>query len=469
MKRLIIFCLLGVLAYGTSAQESDPSIWETKLGAIRIILKISTDKTTELNTALFDSPDQNAFDIPVSRLVIGTDSLIAFSEAMKQGFSGVFNSDRSKIQGFWNHSSGKVPVTFIKVVNFEVKRPQTPKPPFPYIIQDVTFYNKEKSIRFGATLTLPDLKSDYPAVIMITGSGAQDRDETAFGHKPFWVIADYLSRRGIAVLRVDDRGVGKSTGVLAGATSADFADDVLAAVEYLKKQVGINTKQIGLIGHSEGGVIGPIAATRSKDIAFLISLAGVGIKGSELMLAQGRWAYRNMGFTDEELSRIDTLNRLIYGLSERTGDIQTLAPLLKKEMAGWMQRQPESFLWKSGLKGPNSDKAMASMTSVVLNPWMRYFIAYDPGIYLSKLTIPVLAINGEKDVQVSAIENLEGFGKHLKEAGNKNFTTIAFPGLNHFFQHAETGDLNEYAKIEETIAPEVLETISKWINSQYKK
>jgi pimeloyl-ACP methyl ester carboxylesterase len=449
----------------TTAQTLPPkTIWEGKIGAVRLILRISEDSITKQKTAVFDSPDQNAIGIAVSSLKVSNDSLVAFSKVIGQGFRGAFNADKSKAEGQWSYNGNKALMVLTRVSHITApNRPQTPKAPFPYVQQDGIFYNKDKSLQYGYTLTIPDLKKDYPAVVMITGSGQLDRDETAFGHKIFWVIADHLSRNGIAVLRIDDRGIGKSTGNFGASTSADFAQDVLVAVDYLKNQIGIDTKKIGLIGHSEGGVIGPMAITQSKDIAFMVSMAGVGIKGSEIMFSQGREGYKKLGLKEEELLRIDTLNRMMFTLSEEYKERSALNTAFKQQMTGWLSRQPEEFLLKAGLKGPNADIIIRAKMSAMFSTWMRYFLTYDPAQYLGKITIPVLVLNGEKDKQVFAKENLAGFDKYLAQAGNKHYKTIAFPGLNHFFQHAATGEVNEYATIEETISPEVLDTITRWI------
>lgn len=475
-RTLLIFSVLATTQCSLSGQTNhtrtsiqdlpDKTTWEGKIGAIRLILKITEDSITKQKTAVFDSPDQGASGIEVSILKISNDSLIAYSKVIGQGFAGVFNADKTKIEGSWSYNGNKAPMALARVANIiPPRRPQTPKAPFPYIQQDGVFYNKDKSLQYGYTLTVPDLKKDYPAVVMITGSGQLDRDETAFGHKIFWVIADHLSRNGIAVLRIDDRGIGKSTGNFGASTSADFAQDVLVAVDYLKSQTGIDTRKIGLIGHSEGGVIGPMAIAQSTDISFMVSMAGVGIKGSEIMFSQGRAGYKKLGMEEEELLRIDTLNRMMFNLSEQYKESSALNAAFKQQMTEWLSRQPEGFLQKTGFKGPNADIVIGGRMSAMFSPWMRYFLTYDPAQYLSKITIPVLALNGEKDQQVYAKENLTGFDKYLSQAGNKNYKTIAFPELNHFFQHATTGEVNEYASIEETISPEVLETITKWIKA----
>lgn len=340
-----------------------------------------------------------------------------------------------------------------------------PKPPFPYTEEKIIYFNQDKSIQYGATLSLPKDIHHFPTVILISGSGQQDRDETLFGHKPFWVIADHLSRHGIAVLRVDDRGVGQSTGDVKNATSADFAQDVIVGVNYLKSRKDIDATKIGLIGHSEGGVIAPLVATQSKDIAFIISMAGLGIKGADVMKKQYLDAYRNAGLDKKELERLNSFMLMMINLSASDTDMQTLRVSFKKSMTEWMAQQPDSILVKTGMKGPNADKNINRMASRYFMPWTRYLLRYDPALVWPKIKIPVLALNGEKDTQVEAKTNLMGFDTLLKQAGNKNFRTINLPDLNHLFQTAVTGEVNEYETIEETIHPKVLTIISEWITT----
>ena len=350
-----------------------------------------------------------------------------------------------------------------------VNRPQTPKPPFPYDEEKVIYYNKDKSIKYGGTLTIPKRAKNVPVVILITGSGQQDRDEALFDHKPFWVIADHLSRNGIAVLRVDDRGIGETTGDVINATSADFAKDVLVGVNFVKNHPGINVKRIGLLGHSEGGIIAPITALQSKDIAFIVSLAGVGVKGADLIIKQITDGFNRGGFNKDYIERMTMLYRKMIALSNKhinDSDDSELKQAFAKFMEEWMKQQPEVFLTQAGFSGTNGVNYINMLAGNLYSPWMRYFNNYDPAYTLGKITIPVLALNGDKDVQVSAKENLAGFDSLLTKAGNKHFKTMLTPGLNHMFQHANTGAVSEYGKIEETISPEVLDVITKWIKKE---
>lgn len=439
------------------------SIWEGKLHNIRLVLKIASDSSTNQTTAVFDSPDQGAMGLKISELRISKDSLIAYSSVVGGGFYGTFNKDRTELTGEWRQG-GAMPLVLKKVEKVsEIKRPQTPQEPFSYKEKEVIYHNEDKSIQYGATLTLPDTNANVPAVILISGSGQQDRDETLFNHKPFWVIADYFSRNGIAVLRVDDRGVGKTTGEVLSATSADFAEDVLVSIGFLKEQEGIDNNKIGLVGHSEGGVIAPLVALQSSDVSFIVALAGPGITGMEIMKRQMRRINDELGLDAEEAERFDQFIKMLLNLASTHSDNDELKPIFAKEMQAWLDNQPDEFLTKIGFKGADANSNIDQMAGRFFLPWMRYFLQYDPAPILEQIQIPVLALNGEKDTQVSAKENLAGFERSLRKAGNKNFKTMSFPHLNHLFQTAETGAVSEYAAIEETFSPEVLNVMLNWI------
>lgn len=466
LRVLFSFIVCIATVYQVGAQDfAANSIWEGKLGNIRLVLKIKQDSVTKQYTAVFDSPDQGALGLPVSELNITKDSLTAFSAAIGGGYYGAFNEDQITLTGEWRQG-GAMPMLMKKVEKeIVINRPQTPNEPFPYIEKKVVYYNNDKSIQYGATLTLPDTNVNVPAVILISGSGQQDRDETLFNHKPFWVIADYFSRNGIAVLRVDDRGIGQTTGDVLGATSADFADDVLVSLAFLKEQEGIDIHKMGLVGHSEGGMIAPIAATKSNDVAFIVSLAGVGVTGMEIMQKQMKAINEQLGLNAEERVRSDAFTVMLLGLAAKYPDNEELKPIFAKEMQAWMDEQPDEFLMKMGFKGDQANTNIEAMAGRFFLPWMRYFLKYDPAPLLEQLQIPVLALNGEKDVQVTAAENLAGFERALKKAGNKNFKIMSFPHLNHFFQTAESGAVSEYSTIEETFSPQVLEVMRNWIKS----
>lgn len=333
-------------------------------------------------------------------------------------------------------------------------RPQEPKPPFPYKIEEVEY--KNGTVNLAGTLTLPTGAGPFPAVLLITGSGLQDRDETVFGHKPFWVIADYLTRAGIAVLRVDDPGIGKSTQHPNPPTTADFATDVDAGVAFLKKDKRIAS--VGLIGHSEGGAIASIVASRNDDVKFTVLMAAPGVVGSELLRKQNERIYDAMGFEKERKQALMTLlDSLFTILTSDKPDVE-----VHPQVSIIVRKQFE-------LNGIQADKVDDRMVQAsveqALNPWMRYFLTFNPQPYLGKIKTPVLALNGELDVQVDAEQNITAIAHALEQGGNKYVTIHRIPELNHLFQHAKTGLVNEYAIIEETISPEVLKLIKDWILS----
>jgi pimeloyl-ACP methyl ester carboxylesterase len=341
-------------------------------------------------------------------------------------------------------------------------RPQEPKKPYPYLEEEVSYENKQAGVKFAGTLTLPRSQGPFPAVLLITGSGPQDRDETVFGHRPFLILADYLTRRGIAVLRVDDRGVGGSTGSNADATSEDFVSDTLAGVAFLKGRKEINPKQIGLIGHSEGGMIGPMAAVKSKDVAFLVLLAGPGLPGKDVLVLQGQAILKAKGAAESILAFQRTLQQRMFAVVQEEKENAAAEKKLRQVIA-----EETAKLSEEDRKALGDVKASAEgQIQTVLSPWFRFFLTFDPRPTLRQVRCPVLALNGEKDVQVDAKENLAAIDKALKDGGNKDVTVKALPELNHLFQTCQTGGLAEYSKIEETFAPAALEVIGDWIVRQ---
>jgi hypothetical protein len=321
--------------------------------------------------------------------------------------------------------------------------------PYPYREEEVTFANKVQNVTLAATFTLPQGTGPFPAVLLITGSGPQDRDETLLGHKPFLILSDYLTRHGIAVLRADDRGTGKSTGVFANATTADFATDVEAGVAYLKTRSEVNPQKIGLIGHSEGAMIAPMVAARNRDVAYIVMMAGTGVPGDQVLVAQGEAIQIASGVKPEDAAKDAAEERDMIKLVENEKD----QAVLEKELTEKM-------------KGDVPDAQIGMQITQMTSPWMRFFLTYDPSTALRKLTCPVLVLNGSLDKQVLPDENLPVIRKALEEAGNKHFEIDELSGLNHLFQTAKTGSPAEYAQIEETMSPIALEKIGTWILKQ---
>ncbi|MDR6803154.1 pimeloyl-ACP methyl ester carboxylesterase [Dyadobacter sp. BE34] len=337
--------------------------------------------------------------------------------------------------------------------------PQEPSKPYPYYSEDIVFTNSKTGNLLAGTLTVPGKAGVYPATVLITGSGPQNRDEeVSGGHKPFLVLADHLTKQGIAVLRFDDRGVGKSTGDFAKASSMDFADDVESAVEYLKTRKEIDITKIGLIGHSEGGTIASMVAARSKDVDFITLLAAPGIRGDSIILIQIGLIAKALGLSQAEISRAKAISREAYHIvqnsvndKERNAKLSTLA-----ENA--FQDYPKKLMPANITK----EQFVSQQVAAVTTPWWIFFLKYDPVSSLAKVTCPVLALNGNKDVQVTPKENLTAIAGALKNVNNLVITK-ELPGLNHFFQECKECTPQEYAKLKQTFSPAALDEISTWI------
>ncbi len=359
--------------------------------------------------------------------------------------------------------------TFSHAQQFDSTRPQTPLPPFPYHSDSVEYDNADKSIHYGATLTYPNQGGPFVTLLMITGSGQQDRDETIFRHHPFAVIADYLTRHGYAVLRVDDRQKGKSTGDLKNATSADFANDVQNSFNYLLTRPEADHKKIGLCGHSEGGLIEVIVASREPRVSFLISMAGPGISGAEILLAQQTDPVKGL-VSDSAFNAYYSLTRKTLQLIHNNPQLSDSALQQKIEdwFGEWKGQYPTSVL-----QPLHADKATpkqyGQQMKTELLPWFRFFITTEPTDYWEKVKCPVLAIDGEKDIQVNANENIPIIARALQLSGDQDVTTKIFPGLNHLFQLCSKCTVPEYNEIKQTISPDVLAYIGDWLDKNIHK
>jgi len=420
----------------------------------RLVFHITT--TPDGLNATLDSLDQGVRSLKVDTVTRDGGKVRMEIKQINGVFTGTLDKELNTIEGIW--SQGKpLPLVLTKTADKDLatalaplKRPQDPVKPYPYREEEVSYQNKAAvGVTLAATLTLPQGKGPFPAAVLITGSGPQDRNEALMGHRPFLVLADYLTRHGIAVLRADDRGVGKSTGNFATATTADFATDAEAGVAFLKTRPEINPHKIGLIGHSEGGVIAPMVAARNADVAFIVMMAGTGVRGDEIIAEQTRLITEAGGATHEAAEKAAAQQRELLALVRHEKDSAALEGKLREKLADEL---PEAQV----------GTALRQLSS----PWLRYFIDYDPAPVLRKVKCPVLAINGEKDLQVSPQQNLPAIRKALEEAGNKHFEVVELPGLNHLFQAAKTGSPNEYGQIEETISPLALEKIAGWVEKQ---
>lgn len=426
---------------------------------LRIVFNISINPDGSINASM-DSPDQGVSGIPVESVSYKNGNLNLGVKSIPGSFEGIYQENNKTIEGEWKQAGSVFPLVLNRIEKApETHREQDPIKPYPYTEEEVVYENKEAGVKLAGTLTLPQSEGPFPAVILITGSGQQNRNEEIAGHRPFLVLSDYLTRKGIAVLRVDDRGIGGSTGNVSQDTTVDFAGDVLTGVEYLKSRKEIDPSQIGLIGHSEGGLIAPMVAIKSPDIAFIVLMAAPGVTGEEILYMQSDRITRAEGASNETIVQNEALMRRIYSVvKEEKNNIaaeEELREILRTEIANTSEQKTES----SG----HSEAVIDAQVTALTSPWMRFFLTYDPRPTLMKVKCPVLAITGEKDLQVPPEENLRAIDDALKAGGNKDYVVKELPGLNHLFQTAKTGSPSEYAKIEETISPDALEIIGNWI------
>lgn len=346
-------------------------------------------------------------------------------------------------------------------------RPQEPKAPFSYREEEVSYENKAASVTLAGTLTQPQGNGPFPAVILIAGMGPMDRNASMAGHKLFWVLADHLTNNGIAVLRFDKRGVGKSTGTFSHQLiSKNFADDVVAGVEFLKTCNDIDSKKIGLIGISEGGMIAPMVAIACKDIAFIVLMAGVIETNAKLAAKQATAQMAADGASEEFLAKDRSLRSQIAPIIMEHTDIKKTKHMCMAIIDKYLDQQSEAEKLEAEKLSFAFTSAKAEvMVNMYNSPWYRYLLSYNPVETLKKVTVPVLALHGTLDHIISSKRALSLIAKTLNKAGNKQVTIVELPGLNHAFQTCETGAISEYATTEETIAPKALDTITQWIVS----
>jgi len=402
--------------------------------------------------ATFDVPAQGAYDIPVDETTFQDGHLQLTMSALGARYSGTLKGD--VIEGEFTQNGMTFPLNLARAEKKEQKktRPQDPQPPFHYQIEEVTFVNEKEGNTLAGTLTIPEGEGPFPAMVLVSGSGQQNRDEELMNHRPFWVIADYCARHGIAVLRYDDRGIGGSDGEVKNATSMDFSYDAEAAFDYLRYRKEINATKVGILGHSEGGVINFMVSSRRPEVAFLVSLAGPSVNGIAVLKEQQAAILRASGMTEEMVRFNGNANAQMFDIIETSNDREEADTLLRQLLKGW------------GYNEELTEQTVGQMAS----PWMYYFLRYDPTDAIVKTNCPALLLNGTKDLQVIASQNLPGYEKIIAEHGKTNLILRELPDLNHLFQHCETGSPNEYFEIEETISPEVLEMIVGFVKGMKK-
>lgn len=407
------------------------------------------------------SIDQGNTRLPAAVTSRG-DTLRLAVAAVGAEFRGVLAAGRDSVRGTFRQGGGDLPLALGRVGALATEaraRPQDPKPPFPYRAEEVTFASAP-GVRLAGTLVVPEGAGPHPAVVLVSGSGPQDRDESLMGHRPFLVLADHLARHGIASLRYDDRGTAASTGDHAGATSVDFADDAEAAVRLLRTRPGIAADRVGIVGHSEGGLIAPMVAARTRDVAFVVLLAGPGLRGDSILALQNRLILRAQGLPDEAVAQATAVNRRLVAAVAGARDLAEAGARFDSTVRAVVEEQPAPAR-------PSATAALAQARGRIVSPWMHHFVTHDPRPALERVRVPVLALNGTLDLQVPATENLQTIGAALAAGGNRDHTELALPGLNHLFQTARTGAPGEYQQIEETMAPAALDAITAWIRQRF--
>jgi hypothetical protein len=423
-------------------------MWEGPLNSLagKLTIRLHVQKTAEGRLEVkMDVPEQGAAGIPVPTATYEDGMFKWEIPTLRAKYEGRMKEGGKEIEGTFTQIA-PMPLTLRKLDKAPAgpNRPQEPKPPYPYLIEEVKFPSVAEGVTLAGTLTMPPAGGRrHPAVILLSGSGAQDRDEQLMGHRPFWILADHLSRRGFAVLRYDDRGFGKSTGRFTTATSTDFSRDAEGALNYLGAREEIDAGKIGFIGHSEGGILAPMVAARRPDVAFMVLLAATGVPGKDVVTEQAKRILKAAGTPDSIIEQNAETQRAIFDILARQPDEAAARKMIAEAMAGQ----------------PNADAAARTSSS----PWFREFAFYDPAPALEKVKCPVLALNGELDLQVIPDQNLPAIEAALKKGGNAAATVTRMPKLNHLFQTARTGHPAEYAQIEETFAPAALETISTWL------
>ncbi len=471
MKQIVLVIATWMMALSMNA-NSIVGDWTGTLNVQGMKLKVvfHISQKGDVYTSTMDSPDQGAMGIPTEKTTFDGKTLEIEMPSMginykgeledgeikgefsQGGMSFALNLKKSDSNADENEDTGAV----------VPPRPQDPID-FPYHVEEVTIPNEKDNLELGATLTLPKNKKAKKIVILISGSGPQNRDEEvkAFNHRPFLVLSDHLTKKGIGVLRFDDRGVAKSTGNHTTATSADFASDVQAIVTYLKKRKDLKKMSIGLAGHSEGGMIAPMVAANHKDVDFIILLAGPGIPSDQLLLRQTKDLSSASGAEENLQKKTLALNKKLYAFIKKNSDLDDEA--FKKGLEAELEKGLEIFSDEE-MQGQSKENIIQAQLATASSPWFRYFIAFEPHKNLEAIKCPVLALNGTLDLQVSAKENLQGIENALKKGGNKNYTIQALEGLNHLFQKAETGVVEEYKEIEETMNEDMMDIVANWIN-----
>lgn len=419
--------------------------------------------------ATMDSPNQVAFGIPCQGVIFKADSLY-FNIQHVISYRGKLTA-KDLVTGTFTQAGLHLPLNLSKSKDSStaIIRPQTPKPPFPYISKEIIYKSPDGKQQFGATITMPDSTGKFPAILLITGSGKQNRDEEIFKHRPFAVIADNLTRAGYMVMRVDDRGAGKSTGKFEGATTLDFAKDAQISLDYLKELPQTDQKKLGLLGHSEGGIIAEMIAAKRKDLDFIILMAAPGIPSFHLQELQRIAATKKMmpSISEEALKYDSTVFHYAVGELLVQKDTALARKTAMDSLKVYFKKHPNPVFTSQEQRLKNAEKSVPAFIQLInKDPWMMKWLSLDATSYLKNISCKVLALNGGEDFQVTPMENLAGIKAALTTGGCKDFEIKELPGLNHLFQHCNTCTLAEYATLEVTLDPSFLSAVKDWLEEK---
>lgn len=462
---ILLILMSGNVHSQQSAKDSLIGIWQgtmqTKIGSLEVFFSVES-KAGNGYIAKADIPAQQVRNMPVTTVRFAAPDLVLDLSSFGIVFEGKVNPDFSSITGQFKIGEESMTLVLHRSAGVpQMRRPQDPQKPYPYEEIEVRVPNAQAGISLGGTLTIPSGAGPFPAVVLISGSGPNDRDENMAGHRPFLVIADALTRRGIAVLRCDDRGVGGSDGDFHRATTVDFASDAQAAWGFLARQPRIDGKKVGLLGHSEGGLIGPMAAAGNPNVAFVVMLAGTGIPGERMALLQVEAVSRSRGAGEAAIGKERRFYEGMLQVIKTQENAQAAEAAIRRLIAEALAGMSEAEKKELNVSEKSLIQDMIGYQADY--PWNRFIMSYDPAAALGKVRCPVLALNGDKDTQVPADIHLAAIGQALRDAENTRSEIRKLPGLNHMFQTAKTGHPREYRDIEETISPAVLQLVGNWI------
>lgn len=473
MKKILFTFLLLATITSAFAQNKFIGSWEGQLEvgvSLRLVFNIAVNNEG-VYTATMDSPDQSAFGVPCETVTVNNNNIIIILGKGAIKYEGTLEND-NQINGTFTQGQS-FPLVLTKkgsaAVVPRLNRPQTPTPPFTYKSEEVVYANKDNSISYGATITIPEGKGPFPAAIIVSGSGAQNRDFDFFEHKFYAVLADALTNKGYIVLRVDDRGTGKTTGSFGESTTLDFANDAQVGLDYLLTRPEVNKKKLGIIGHSEGGIVAPMIAAERKDIDFIVLLAAPGVPIEELMLKQNKSILLQQGMNEQNLDAYLNLYKALLRDVLTTATVKDALQAGVNSMQQWINTTDPAIISSMGYNNTEAqEKIVNNLIKSFATPWGKYFFGFNPIPYLQKLQCKVLAINGDADIQVDADMNLNSIKTTLAKSKAKQVTVKKIPGLNHLFQTCKTCTVDEYGKLEETFSPVALKEIIDWLNKAVK-